>query len=72
MDSKNFHAVGREDRNCFGIAYFASEKDANNYAKYVQKQKKTYNGGMMDGKPCGRAPEFDHMANGGKQYAVTD
>ena len=72
MNDRNFHAVDREDRTCFGIAYFASKKDADNYSKYVRENGRTYNGGMMSGKPCGRAPEFDRSVAGEKQYAVTD
>jgi hypothetical protein len=62
----------REQRICFGIAYFTSEKDAELYAADVKRRGCTYNGGYFDGMVCGRAPEFDYERSGRKLYAVTE
>lgn len=66
-------AVKVEGRNCFGIAYFTSEADAQEYADEVRRQGLTYNGGFFHGKPCGRDETWDHVdAEHGQLYAVTD
>jgi len=65
--------VKTDSRICFGIAYFTSEKDADRYAKDVQRRGITYNGGWLDGKPCGRETQWDHEdPTLGKLYAVTE
>lgn len=61
-------AVKVESRICFGISYFATEEEAESYAASVRRRGVTYNGGFLDGTPCGRAPHFDHDG----LFAVTD
>lgn len=62
----------RDDRICFGIAWFTSERDANDYDKIVREKGLTYNGGFFDGRPCGRDKNWDYERDGIKYYAVTD
>jgi hypothetical protein len=57
-----------ESRIAFGISYFATEAEAEEYAAEVEKQRRTYNGGFFHGMPCGRAKQFDHEG----LFAVTD
>ena len=62
-----------DSRICFGIAYFATEAEADLYAADVVRRGVTYNGGWFDGMACGRAEAFDYlMPDGSKRYAVTD
>lgn len=61
-----------DNRICFGIAYFKKEADADRYAAYVRDRGITYNGGWMDGKPCGRDNTWDYVKDGVKLYAVTE
>lgn len=65
--------VKHDSRICFGIDYFASEADAKAAAAIVRKRGDTYNGGFLDGMPCGRDSGFDHIDRdtGEKVYAVT-
>jgi hypothetical protein len=67
--------VGRykpESRICFGLMYFTVEKDADRFAKLVEKAGDTYNGGWYHGAPCGRDNSFDHTDQEGvRWYAVT-
>lgn len=72
MTRKMFHPVDRDSRICFGISFFLSEKEADEYAKFVKEQGYTYNGGYFDGMPCGRDKSFDRVVGEQKQYAVTD
>jgi len=66
-------AVKREQRICFGIAWFATEADADAYAAEVRKAGRTYNGGFFHGMPCGRDSGWDHTDGEGRRlYAVTD
>jgi hypothetical protein len=65
--------VKTDSRICFGIAYFKTEKDAERYAKDIVRRGITYNGGWLDGKPCGRDKTWDHVdATLGQLYAVTE
>lgn len=57
--SDEFKSVKSEQRICFGISWFATESEADGYAKEVQRQGRTYNGGYFHGMSCGRAKEFD-------------
>lgn len=72
MSRKMFKPVDRDIRTCFSIAFFATEQEADEYAKFVEEHGYTYNGGYFDGRPCGRDKSFDRDVNGVKQYAVTD
>ena len=65
--------VLRASRICYGVAYFTNEADADLFARYIQQQGHTYNGGWMDGCPCGREPSQDIKAHPehGRLYAVT-
>ena len=61
-----------DSRICFGIAYFATETDAQAYAAHVRSIGVTYNGGYFDGMPCGRDKSFDHVdPTLGQLFAVT-
>lgn len=60
--------VRRDERICFGIAWFATEAEAEAYAAHVREQGITYNGGYMHGIGCGRAPSHDRDG----LFAVTD
>ena len=64
----------REQRICFGLAWFDTQAAAKKYAAKVRDAGRTYNGGYFHGSPCGRNPGFDYFdANLGKRlYAVTD
>ena len=64
-------AVESESRICFGIVWFASEEDAQEYHEVVRKNGETYNGGWMDGCRCGRAENYDKVVDGKTLYAVT-
>jgi hypothetical protein len=64
--------VKTEGRSCFGIAYFATEVEADRYAAFVQARNDRYNGGYFDGMRCGRDTGFDHVDDSGRLlYAVT-
>jgi hypothetical protein len=65
--------VKLDSRICFGIAYFATEADADAYAAHVRKVGQTYNGGYFHGMPCGRDTSWDHVdrETGQQLYAVT-
>lgn len=63
--------VDSEQRICFGIKWFATKAEADDYAKQVRAAGLTYNGGYFDGMPCGRNESFDRVVDGKKQYAVT-
>lgn len=61
-----------DSRNCFGIAYFTTEADAEQYAAAVRVRGDTYNGGYFDGMSCGRDTGFDYTdPELGRLYAVT-
>lgn len=65
--------VKMDVRICFAISYFASEADADIFAKNVREQGVTYNGGYFDGMPCGRDKSWDHVDPAlGPLYAVTN
>jgi hypothetical protein len=65
--------VLRDDRTCFGIAWFTSEADAALYAGHVRSQGTTYVGGFLHGIPCGRDLTWDRdHPELGRLYAVTD
>ena len=62
--------IKRDSRTCFGILYFATEAEAEDYGYVAQSQ--TYNGGMFHGMACGRDKGFDHVGPDGTAYfAVT-
>ena len=68
-----FKPVKTDSRNCFGISWFATEKDAAAYAAYIESKSRTYIGGWMHGRACGREPERDYVdPELGQLYAVTD
>lgn len=48
-------------RICFGIAYFLTEEDAQEYAKGVELRGETYNGGFFRGMLCGREASRDYI-----------
>ena len=63
----------RDDRICFGLAFFVTEAEADEYAVNVQAAGRKYNGGYFHGMDCGRSKGFDHTDEDGVQYyAVTD
>lgn len=65
--------VRTDGRNCFGLAWFKTEQEADAYAKLVQGRGERYNGGWLDGKPCGREEQFDYVdPKHGKLYAVSE
>ena len=66
-----FKPVDGGSRTCFGIAWFATEKEANDYHNFIQSENHTYNGGMFHGMRCGRDRVFDKTKDGVKIYAVT-
>ena len=66
----NFNIIARDSRTCFGLHYLASREEAEFYGKHVRDRGDRVNGGMFDGMPCGRAPEFDHDKDGQRRYAV--
>jgi hypothetical protein len=62
-----------DSRICFGIAYFATEAEADLYAADVVRRGVTYNGGWFDGMACGRDRSWDYTdADGRRLYAVTE
>jgi len=64
--------VKTDSRICFGIAWFASEEEANRYSQIVHKRGDTYNGGWYHGMACGRDRGFDYKdEQHGQLYAVT-
>jgi hypothetical protein len=65
--------IDRDDRSCFGIAWFRQEAEADRYAAHVTERGWTYNGGFYHGRPCGRDQSKDQkFPNGDIWYAVTD
>lgn len=73
MADTKFNPVKRDSRTCFGISWFATEEEADEYAKSVREQGITYNGGFMHGLPCGRDTAFDYVdTEHGRLFAVTD
>lgn len=68
----NAKAIHYSSRVSIGIAYFATEEDAREYADQVRLAGLTHNGGYFHGMPCGRAPSRDFEFDGVKYFAVTD
>ena len=68
------NAVAHDSRVCFGITWFATEAEAEEYGKQVAEQGKTYNGGYFHGRLCGRDKTWDYVdkETGQTLYAVTD
>jgi hypothetical protein len=67
------NAIDRDSRICFGIVWFATEAEADAAHEFVRKRWDRYNGGYMDGMPCGRDSSYDKR-NEAKEvtaYAVT-
>ena len=65
--------VDSEERICFGLIWYDTEQEAQTAAKIIHKNGDRYNGGMLDGKPCGREPRFDRQEGDIRKgkYAVT-
>lgn len=62
----------RDSRICFGIEYYLTEEEAIERGKEVRKRGDTYNGGLLDGAPCGRDTQWDYEdPELGMLYAVT-
>lgn len=60
-----------ESRSCFALVWFWDEPSAREMDRRVRERGDTYNGGMMDGRPCGRDRAYDSMIDGEPIYAVT-
>lgn len=60
-----------EGRICFGVQYYLTEEDALAFAKFIRARGDRYNGGWLDGHPCGRDHSFDRTVDGVRWYAVT-
>jgi len=52
-------ATKRDSRICFGLVWFKTEEEANEYSQIIHELGITFNGGMFHGIPCGRVSEFD-------------
>lgn len=64
--------VKTESRICFGIAWFATEADADAAHNAIRQRGETYNGGFFHGMACGRDKAFDYDDPvHGRLYAVT-
>lgn len=65
--------VKSEQRICFGIAWYKTEAEANAADAICRERGYTYNGGWLDGKPCGRdsAWDYDDPVHG-RLYACTN
>lgn len=46
--------VKSDMRICFGIAWFATEEDAELHSEHMKKTGRTVNGGFFHGMQCGR------------------
>lgn len=68
---KSFTPDLRDERICFGIAFFYDEATADAYSQAVRECGRTYNGGWAHGTLCGRDKSFDHDGPMGRLYAVT-
>ena len=65
--------VKYDSRICFGITYFKTEAEAQQYDEHIREKGCTYNGGFYDGRPCGRDSSWDYLDNEfGQLYAVTE
>jgi hypothetical protein len=60
-----------DGRICFSLQFFTHEEDAAACAQEVWNKGLTYNGGWLDGRQCGREPQFDHDADGKHWIAVS-
>ena len=60
---KDFNPIRIDSRICYGINWFATEKEANEYDAYVRENGITYNGGWFHGMACGRDTSFDVYEN---------
>ena len=66
-------AVKAESRICFGIAWFKTEAEADEYGEWVRSIGSTYNGGFYHGRPCGRDKSWDYVDDElGELFAVTE
>lgn len=63
--------IKTESRVAFGLAWFATEAEADTFATFIRARGDSYNGGFYPGTPCGRAPIFDTTIDGKPAYAVT-
>jgi hypothetical protein len=61
--------VGHESRICFGISWYASERDAWIADRLIRARGVTYNGGFYDGMPCGRDSAWDRRDEDGNVVA---
>lgn len=74
MTIHNFpNAIERDSRICFGIVWFATEEEADAAHQKVRERRERYNGGWMDGLPCGRDSSYDKRNEAGEvtAFAVT-
>lgn len=51
--------VAIDSRICFGIEWYATEKEAEEMGEYYRRNGYTFNGGMFHGMACGRSPSWD-------------
>jgi len=59
-------------RFAFTIKWFDNERYAERFGRVVQREGRTYKGGLFDGHPCGRDEIFDKDHTDGRRlYAVT-
>jgi len=65
--------VKTDVRICFGIHWFATEKDAEIWGNHSFKSGNYYNGGYYHGRPCGRDKSWDYTDKdtGESFYAAT-
>lgn len=64
--------VKYDSRNCFAVAFFQTETEAQAFSEWVREQGHTYNGGWYHGMKCGRDSSFDRDdPKLGRLYAVT-
>ena len=61
--------VAHESRICFGISWYATERDAWIADRLIRARGITYNGGFYDGMPCGRDSAWDRRDENGDTIA---
>ncbi|ATS92384.1 hypothetical protein DLP05_148 [Stenotrophomonas phage vB_SmaS_DLP_5] len=64
-------AVVRDVRICFGLAWFASEEEAEEFGRLSAAVGNTINGGWFHGMTCGRSTQFDFVKEGQKLFAAS-
>jgi hypothetical protein len=66
-------AARTESRISFGISWFKTEAEADEYSEWIRSIGSTYNGGFYHGRPCGRDPSWDYVDKElGELFAVTE